>query len=102
MLTDALLLDPWRDSYEVWIWARTDQPGSGMQADPFSGRNCYTPPVSIALNWNASTPYVVQVTALQPVDQAPYSYMVGDLITISAATDPQQAGALRRAGRERG
>jgi len=36
-LTDALLLEGYRDAADVWISDRTDALGSGTQADPFSG-----------------------------------------------------------------
>ena len=94
MLNDALILDPWRDTREVWISARTDQFGSGTQSDPYSGGKRFTSTLPVVLAWDSASPFAVQVTATPPVKQSPHSYAVGDVITLSGSNDPAYNGSF--------
>src|SRR5262249_35045950 len=81
---------------EIWIPARSDQLGSGTQADPYGGGKRYTPVISCAVTFvpTSDAPYAAQVAASAAVDQPPHSYVVGDLITMSGATDWAFNGAF--------
>src|SRR6185436_10958991 len=93
MLNEALFLDPWRDTREVWISARVDQAGSGTQADPYSGATRVTPTISVALSRpDLNNEFLVQATTGILIDAAPHSYIAGDIITISSASEAAYNG----------
>jgi hypothetical protein len=80
-LTDALLLEPYRDAREVWIALRSDgQCGSGTQSDPYDGSATTSPAFFVT----SLTRVGKEATA---VTSQPHGFLVGDMITISGVTN---------------
>ena len=75
-LTDALLLDEYRDSKEVWIALRTDgAKGSGTQSDPWNGNARATATLTINSLARSGLTATANVTN--------HGFAVGDWVTIS-------------------
>jgi hypothetical protein len=78
-LTDALLLEPYRDPREVWIALRTDgQRGSGTMADPYDGSRRDHPAFSIT-SLTKGGPGNRIATA---VTTSNHPFLPGDMVTI--------------------
>ncbi len=76
-LTDALLLEGYRDPREVWIALRSDgQKGSGTVNDPYDGGTKLGSSISITNLVNTGT----EATATN------HGFLVGDVVTIAGVT----------------
>jgi hypothetical protein len=83
-LTDALLLEPYRDPQEVWIALRADgAKGSGTQQDPWNGAPRYESSLSVTSlqrTADATGREAVATTATN------HGYNLWDIVTISGVT----------------
>lgn len=89
-LSDAILLEPYRDSRSIWVSIRADQQrGSGRVDDPFHAGVLETSPISATLSLVVGTdPREIIATT-----SAPHGYIEGDIVVLSGTRDNTGAAA---------